>query len=103
MTKTRLLPKPTTLYNIFGRCGRIKKKRQVGRIVIGRIKIFILAYADDLAMLAKSEKDMKKMLKNLEKYLEGKRLTLNAGKSKILLSAKRKEVKKKNGNGRMKK
>lgn len=53
-------------------------------------------------MLAKSEKDMKKMLKNLEKYLEGKRLTLNAGKSKILLSAKRKEVKKKNGNGRMK-
>lgn len=65
------------------------KKRQVGGIVIGRIKILTLEYADDLTILAESEEDMKKMLKNLEKYLKGKRLILNAGKSKILIFCKK--------------
>lgn len=40
-------------------------------------------------MLAESAENMKKMLKNLEKYLEGKRLALNAGNFKILVFCKK--------------
>ncbi|XP_024872051.1 myosin-3-like [Temnothorax curvispinosus] len=68
--------KETTTRVISGNKEEFLKKRQVGGMVIGRIKIFILAYADDLAMMAESEKDMKRMLRTLEKYLEEKRLTL---------------------------
>lgn len=59
------------------------KKRQNEGVTIGRRKIYTLAYAD-LTMMAKMERDMKKM-KSLERYFEEKRLTLNVNKSKILV------------------
>lgn len=39
------------------------KKRQNGGVIIGRKKIHTLAYADDLAMMAETEREMKRMIK----------------------------------------
>lgn len=65
------------------------KKRGNGGIIIGRKKIYTLAYVDDLAIIATTEKVLKKMLKTAEKYLEEKEMTLNVGKSKVLVFSKR--------------
>lgn len=55
----------------------------------------MLAYADDVAMLAEDEGRLKGMIKWLEGYLEGKCLTLNVGKTKVMRCKK--------GGGRWKK
>jgi len=60
------------------------KKRQVDGVLIGKDKIWTLAYADDLVLLAKNEKSMKEIMRRLERYLRDKNLQLNAEKSKIL-------------------
>ncbi|XP_076298035.1 uncharacterized protein LOC143217535 [Lasioglossum baleicum] len=55
-----------------------------GGVKLGDRKVFTLAYADDVAMLAESEDDMRGMIGVLERYLEGKRLELNTEKSKMM-------------------
>jgi len=60
------------------------KKGQVGGVWIGKNRIWTLAYADDLVLLAKNEESMKETMKRLEKYLRNKNLQLNAEKSKML-------------------
>lgn len=51
---------------------------------MGGERIWSLAYADDLVIMAKSEEGMKEMLKRLEKYLKRKKLYLNIEKSKMV-------------------
>lgn len=65
------------------------KKGQVGGIRIGKERIWTLAYADDLVIMAKSEEGMKEMLKRMERYLKLKKLQLNIEKSKIICFEKR--------------
>jgi len=65
------------------------KARKEGGIVIGKKKIYTLAYADDLGAIAESEEEMKSILKSLEKYFDRKELLLNAEKSKIMVFCKR--------------
>ena len=55
-----------------------------GGIKIGGKKIYTLAYADDMVLMAEKEEEMKSMIERLEKYLEEKKLELNVGKTKIL-------------------
>lgn len=55
-------------------------RRQNGGGIIGRMKVFTLAYADDLAMIAESEEEMKKMLISLGRFFKEKGLQLNADK-----------------------
>jgi len=55
-----------------------------GGVKLGEGKIYSLAYADDIALLAEDEGGMKCMMCRLEEYVEGKGLILNAGKSKIM-------------------
>jgi len=59
------------------------KKGQVGRVLIGKDRIWTLAYADDLVLLAKNEESMKEIMRSLERYLRDKNLQLNAEKSKM--------------------
>jgi len=59
------------------------KKGQVGGVWIGK-NIWILAYADDLVLLAKNEESMKETMERLERYLRNKNLQLNVEKSKML-------------------
>ena len=60
------------------------KKRGKGRITVRGERIFSLAYADDLVLIAEEESGMRLMMAELEKYLEEKDLVLNAEKSKIM-------------------
>jgi len=60
------------------------KKGQVCGILIGRNRIWTLAYADNLVLLAKYEESMKEIMRRLERYLRDKNLQLNVEKSKML-------------------
>jgi len=53
-----------------------------------------LAYADDIVLMADKEEEMKSMIEKLEKYLKGKSLGLNVGKTKIMRFRKEEEGKK---------
>lgn len=57
----------------------------------GNRKGEILAYADDIVLVAKSEQKMKGMLKKFKKYLERKGLLLSPDKSKMMVFEKEKD------------
>jgi len=61
------------------------RKAQNGGIVLGRTKVWSLAYADDIVLVAKDEEEMKIMMKGMEKYVDRKKMTLNSEKSKVLI------------------
>ncbi|KMQ90718.1 hypothetical protein RF55_9492 [Lasius niger] len=54
-----------------------------GGVRLRERKIYTLAYADDIAVLAEDEEGLKGMMGKLEGYLDGKGLELNTGKSKV--------------------
>lgn len=58
-------------------------------------KVYCLAYADDMVLLAENEEGMVHMLGKLESYLDRKKLEVNVGKTKVMRFRK--------GGGRMKK
>ncbi len=64
------------------------KGNQVGGVVIGSCKIYMLAYADDMVLVAETPEEMQGMLGSMEKYLTRWKLVLNASKSKILIFKK---------------
>jgi len=47
-------------------------------------KIYSLAYADDVVLLAEKEEELRSMIERLEGYLDRKRLELNVRKTKIM-------------------
>jgi len=53
-------------------------------VKLGGGKIFSLAYADDIMLMADKEEEMGSMIERLERYLEGKSLELNVEKTKIM-------------------
>lgn len=60
------------------------KKGGWGGVRLGEVKIYSLAYADDMVLLAESEEGMTHMLGKLESYLDGKRLEINVEKTKVM-------------------
>ncbi|XP_071648497.1 uncharacterized protein [Temnothorax longispinosus] len=60
------------------------KKGRWGGIRLRGEKIYTLMYADDIALLAEEEQDMRLIISRLEEYLDGKILTLNIEKTKIM-------------------
>lgn len=67
----------------------------MGRGKVGGERIYTLAYADDLVLLAENGEEMRSMMERLKGYLERKRLELNGEKTKIMKFNK--------GGGRMEK
>jgi hypothetical protein len=57
---------------------------------VGREKAWSLAFADDLVSVAKSERQMKEMMKSLRKYVRKKKLEVNVEKTKMMVFNKRK-------------
>lgn len=53
-------------------------------IIIGKEKVYTLAYADDMVLMAEKEDEMKSTIGRLEKYLDRKKLELKASKTKIM-------------------
>jgi hypothetical protein len=60
------------------------KKAQVGESVVKREKVWSLAFADDMIILAKSVKKM------MEKYVRKKKLEVNVEKTKMMVLNKKK-------------
>ena len=58
---------------------------QSGGIVIGKQKVFSLAYADDLVILSERKEDMREMMELLSRYTKRKALTINKAKSQIVV------------------
>jgi len=46
--------------------------------------MYLLAYADDIVLLAEDEKGIRSMIGRVENYMEKKRLELNVNKTKIM-------------------
>jgi len=80
---TGMPPQLVALCSGNSRCGRGDEER-TSRRSIGKNKIWTLAYADDLVLLAKNEESMKETMKRLDRYLRNKYLQVNAEKSKML-------------------
>lgn len=51
---------------------------------MGGRKVYALAYANDLAILAKDEEGMKGVIRKLESYLDKEGLYLNIQKTKVM-------------------
>jgi hypothetical protein len=67
------------------------KKAQAGGTVVAREKIWSLVFADDLVVMAKSEREMKEMMEEPGKVREEeKRLEVNVEKTKMMVFNKRK-------------
>jgi hypothetical protein len=82
-------PLRTSLFAAFiGDLEEMFRKGQAGGVVVGKEKVWSLAYADDLVVLAREEKGMKEMLGSMEKYMRRKKLTVNVEKSKMMVFRK---------------
>jgi hypothetical protein len=82
-------PLSSSLFAAFiGDIEEMFRKGQAGGVVVGKEKVWSLAYADDLVVLAREEKGMKEMLGNMEKYMRRKKLTVNVEKSKMMVFRK---------------
>jgi len=55
-----------------------------GGIKVRGRKVYSLAYADDIAVIAEEEAGMKGMLKTLERYVDQKGLEVNVNKTKVM-------------------
>lgn len=60
--------------------GRVKWER----VRLGDGEIYTPAYADGLVLIAEKEDKMRSMIDRLERYLERKKLEMNAEKSKVM-------------------
>lgn len=49
---------------------------------LGEDRVYTLAYADDMVLVAEGENEMRSMIERLEDYLEGKKMELNTDKTK---------------------
>jgi hypothetical protein len=59
--------------------------------MVGREKVWNLTFADDLVIVAKSEREMKEMMRSRGKYVRKKNLEVNVDKMKMMVSNKRKK------------
>lgn len=60
------------------------RKGKLEGVRLGRKRVYRLTYADDVVLMWREEDGMRSMIARLERYLEGKGLVLNVGKSKVM-------------------
>ncbi len=65
----------------------LRRNQEGGFVIMGK-KIYMLAYADDMTLLAIDLREMQSMLICLERYLKKKKLILNLKKSKMQIFKK---------------
>ena len=54
-------------------------------------RIYLLAYANDVVLVAEEERGMKQMMRTFEEYVREKDLTVNMNKTKMMCFRKRKQ------------
>lgn len=77
---------------LFADIDEVLEKGGWGGVKLGGRKIYTLAYADDIAIMAEDEEGMKGIIGKLEKYLEKKGMELNVGKTKIMRCRKGRKI-----------
>jgi len=70
------------------------ENRKIDEIEVSRDRIWNLAYADDIVLLAKNKETLENMMCTLGKFLKNRRLEVNAEKSKILVFNRRENERK---------
>ncbi|KAH0817010.1 hypothetical protein GEV33_005781 [Tenebrio molitor] len=66
------------------------KKAQTRGSVVDREKVWSPAFADYLVIMAKSQGEIKEMMRSLGKYVRKKKLEVNVEKTKMMVFNKRK-------------
>lgn len=82
-------PLSSVLFNIYiNDLEETMRQRNEGGTAIGSagtgVKIYVLMFADDLAILAEEEIDLQKMLKTLEKWARRNKMEVNTEKTKVM-------------------
>lgn len=69
-------------------------KRNIGEVELGNMRIWSLAYADNMVCVAKNKEALKDMMGMLRRFLKARKLELCAGKTKIVVFNRKKREKK---------
>lgn len=85
------------LFNLYiAEVDTYMKKKGVGGIALGKERIWSLAYADGMILLAKNSEALLEMMTTFRKFCKDRELLLNVDKTKILVfNRKRNETKEK--------
>ena len=76
-------PLSPLLFNLYvSELEHVLKLGQAGGVVMGKTKVWMLAYADDMVLFAKSMNELREVLSRVEKYFDRRGLVLNASKTK---------------------
>lgn len=92
-----------TLFNLYiADLDRWFEKRGIGGIRLGKNRIWLLAYADDIVLLAKNKEALEDMMQTLKRFLKDRKMILCTEKTKVVIFNKtvKWEIA---GNGRKKK
>jgi len=73
------------------------KRKGIGGVPLGSNRIWSLAYADDMVLLAKNREALLEMMAIFKRFCKDKDLKLNAEKTKISIGKRKRRWK--NGNG----
>lgn len=63
---------------------QVLRKWQSGGVIVGRTKVFMMAYADDIVIFAHTPGELKDMLKCLHKYSANRDMVISTDKSKVM-------------------
>lgn len=85
------------LFNLYiADMDKYMKRRGIGGIIIDNERLWSLAYADDMVLIAKNREALLDMMSVLKRFLRDRGLILNVEKTKVLVfNRKRKEKKEK--------
>lgn len=79
-----------TIQYIHNGSGKRNEKGANGRHS-DRKRETMITYGDNIVLMTRSEVELKGMMKRFKRYIDKKRLTLSAGKSKVVVFEKRRE------------
>lgn len=75
-----------TLFNLYiADLDRDLEKRGIGGVALGAKRIWSLAYADDMVLLAKNKIALDDMMCTLRKFLKERKLELSVDKTKVMI------------------
>ena len=70
------------------------KKRDIGGIKVGQVRIWNLAYADDIMLVARNKEALEDMMDTMRKFFNARKLILSTEKTKVLVFNKQGNSKK---------
>lgn len=74
------------LFNLYvADLNKHSAKRDIGGVKLGKIRIWGLAYADDIVLIAKNRVALLDMMQTLKGFLKERQLILNTEKSKVMI------------------